>query len=152
MERLLLNKLIKSVLRVEISREPGASTARLLVKNDVKIDRDLRTRGKRLKIKAVDIPDSADVLFQSIIEQLEGKGLRCSSLQRKNLPELPPDQTDFSAEAIIAVGEQEDKELHKMFAEAANAAESAMAAGRFRRKAGNWTDRKGGTGAGTIGL
>jgi hypothetical protein len=152
MKRLLLNAPVQNVIRIEISRKPGEDRAKLVVKNDVKITGELRTRGHFTKIPTTDIPDSANALFNILVQCLELKGFRCTELERKNLPKLPRDETDFAAKANIDVAKWKDADLRDAFKEILEAAEKRMAASRFQRKAGNWTDRKGGRGVDSMGL
>ncbi|MFO0390140.1 MAG: hypothetical protein ACK502_10560 [Alphaproteobacteria bacterium] len=149
MGHLLLNEMLHSHVRVEIAREPGAPTAQLTVRNDVEMTPALRNQGKRMRIRTADIPDSAHAAFQIMTEELGKKNIAASDVKLDNLPKMARGTTAFSATAKLDVGDAKDDVLRIIFAEAfAASTKGRMAPARYRRKAGNWSDSKGGTAAG----
>ncbi len=147
MGQLLLDETVASVVKVEIARDHGDPTAQFTVRNDVKITPTMRTRQRRPNIAAINIPDSADVVFNIMRQKLADMGIAAYDVQKTNLPEMAAGTTDFSATATLDVGSRSDDELRAAFEQAYTAAIQHMAAKRFRGKAGAWTDRRGGMAA-----
>lgn len=152
MAHTLFDETVANIIRVEILREPGYPSAKLSIRNDVDIDAELRSRGKRLRVGTADVADSADAMFRLMKEELEKLGITSDNEKRFNLPKIPRGERKFSATADVNVEGKNDDELRIIFADALNATIGRMGAARFREIVGYWSDRRAGNAADTIGL
>lgn len=152
MAHTLFDETVANIIRVEITREPGDPTAKLSIRNDVDIDAELRSRGKRLRVGTADVADSADAIFRLMKEELEKRGITAANEVLKNLPKMARGERDFSATAGLSIEGKSDDEMRIILQDAFTATIGRMGTARFREIVGYWSDRKAGKGAYTIGL
>jgi hypothetical protein len=152
MATLLLDNDIRSILKVQIEREPNSSQAKLIIKNDVKITGEIRERGRKLHRRTADVPDTANALFNEMIKHLTTSGFTCTNIERDNLPKMSHDRNDFSATAMINVGTQSDAELQNVFEGIFTEAVTDIAHSRYYRTIERWSDRVAGSAAHTTEL
>ncbi len=152
MAHTLLDEVIANIIRVEITREPGEPTAKLSIRNDVDIDTELRTRGKRLRVGTADVADSAAAMSRLMREELANRGIETGDETLVNLPKMPRGEKTFSATTDLKIDGKSEAELRITFAAALKATIDRMGAARFREIVGYWSDLRAGKAADTIGL
>lgn len=144
------------VLAVEITREHKARQATLTIRNGAEIKGEIRQRPHYTKMDTTSVPETAYALFTRLQEHLEKRGFHSNNPTLTNLPELPPDQTKFSATATIELGNlgdealQSDKKLRDIFKLAIGKFIKDFGEQRFLRPGSGrrWSNQKGGRAAG----